>query len=114
MWDSVFTAEQAKRGKVLYSARCARCHQEALTGNVDNPALSGATFLGNWNNMTAADLHDRIYSSMPNDSAGTVTKEQAADLVAHLFNANGFPAGKSELLVDVDSMRHIRIEARRP
>ena len=114
VWDSVFTAEQAARGQAVYAQRCARCHQAGLAGDTDNPPLAGKVFLSGWNNMTAADLHDRIYTSMPNDSAGTLSKEQSVDLVAHLFNANGFPAGRKELLVDVDSLSHIRIEARRP
>lgn len=114
VWDSVFTAEQARRGEAIYKARCLRCHKEALTGLDDIPPLSGKTFLGNWNGSTAADLHERIFTTMPSDSAGVLDRGQITDVMSYLFSFNGFPAGKSEMQKDTEYLKEIRIESSRP
>ena len=57
--DGVFTADQAKRGEMVYTEMCAACHDAALTGGV-GPALAGKEFLAVWKNMTLGDLFVKI------------------------------------------------------
>jgi mono/diheme cytochrome c family protein len=94
--DGVYTAAQAKRGEAVYQNACAMCHGPMLAGNL-GPPLAGQAFLGIWNKQTLADLFDKIHSTMPADAPGTLTREQSADLVAYILQANTFPAGRADL-----------------
>ena len=51
IWDGVFTAEQAERGAEAYKTSCSECHGGDLMGDGFAPALSGADFQGNWNDL---------------------------------------------------------------
>ena len=114
VWDSVYTAEQAKRGEAIYVARCARCHAEKLTGQNDSPTLVGPMFLANWNNFTVFDLNDKIYTMMPSDSVGVLSRELVTDVMTYLFSFNGFPAGRAEMQSSPEYMKDIKIEASKP
>ena len=52
IWDGVFTAEQARRGKGEYDQTCSRCHNLALIGSERGPAIKGSTFLSQWEKGT--------------------------------------------------------------
>jgi quinoprotein glucose dehydrogenase len=114
VWDSVFTAEQAKRGQAAFKQTCAKCHLETLAGLDDSPALTGAAFLAKWYGQTLGDLQDRIRTTMPSDDPGTLSRPLITDVIAYLLSFNSFPAGKSELSPALDSLSDVRIEASRP
>jgi S-disulfanyl-L-cysteine oxidoreductase SoxD len=108
--DGVFTAEQAKRGAVLYSGNCASCHGADLAGLDQAPALSGGAFTANWDGVTAADLFDRIRISMPANKPGSLSRPQNADIVAFVLSANGYPSGATELASTAADLKIIKIE----
>jgi len=110
VWDGVYTSEQAQRGEALYTRQCARCHGAQLTGGEAAPPLAGGDFLSNWNGLTVGDLFERIRVSMPADRPGQLTREQNADILAHILRANQFPPGKSELEQQTEVLKQIRIE----
>jgi hypothetical protein len=114
VWDSVYSANQASRGETAYVKFCARCHQASLGGADQSPPLAGSAFLGNWNGLTLADLHDRIRTTMPSDSVGIVERQVVTDVVAFMLKANGFPAGASDLPSDADRLKAIAIQTSRP
>jgi mono/diheme cytochrome c family protein len=114
VWDGVYTDEQAQRGQAVYSRECAACHGAALTGGEEAPPLTGGGFTANWNGLTAGDLFERIRISMPADRPGHLNREQIADVLAHIFKVNEFPAGKNELEHQVEWLKQIRFEATRP
>jgi quinoprotein glucose dehydrogenase len=111
VWDGVYTAEQAKRGAALYADNCASCHGLALTGGESAPPLTGGEFLSNWSGLTLGDLFDRIRTSMPADRPGTLTREQTANVLAHILNVGQFPSGTAELSTRTEILKQIRIEA---
>ena len=47
---------------------------------------------------------------MPQDSPGRLSRQQYADIVARILNANEFPAGESELGTDVAVLKQILIQ----
>ena len=94
--DGVYTAAQAARGHALYTNQCALCHGDGLEGAM-GPPLAGPPFLDIWSAMSAGDLFDKIQNTMPADMPGTLTRPQAADLVAFVLESNQFPAGSAEL-----------------
>jgi hypothetical protein len=50
---------------------------------------------------------------MPADKPGSLTRLQNADILAYIFQANQFPAGKTELPSDAETLKKIRIEAKK-
>jgi mono/diheme cytochrome c family protein len=114
VWDGVYTEEQAKRGNETYRKECASCHGDSLVGGGGAAALTGGTFLSNWNGLTVGDLFDRIRKTMPQGAVGKLTKQQDADVLAYLLSFNKFPAGKAELQKQVEFLKEIRFEATKP
>ncbi len=108
--SGVYTEQQAARGSALYQSKCASCHGADLSGGGTSPALAGPDFLANWTGRPVAALFDTIHKTMPADQPGTLTTQQAADLIAFLLRANRFPAGKTELPADTVHLKHILMD----
>ena len=109
--DGVFTADQAKRGDVIYKEACATCHGDNLEGSGPMPPLAGKDFLTNWTGKTVGELFEKTQTTMPATAPGTLTPAQAADLTAHMLNSSGFPAGATELEAKVEALMQIKIDA---
>ncbi len=92
--DSVYTVEQAERGKRVYNDVCIACHI---------PEWFAGTFLESWNGATVSALYDLISTTMPEDRPGGLGEREYADVVAYIFAMNGLPAGSTEL----KSKKHI-------
>jgi mono/diheme cytochrome c family protein len=114
VWSGVYTEAQAKRGEAVYFEMCANCHGLELEGMDMSPALAGATFGSNWNDLTMGDLGERIRISMPADRPGSMTRAQVADVMAFMLKANKFPVGSTELPQDVLVLKQIRILSMKP
>jgi S-disulfanyl-L-cysteine oxidoreductase SoxD len=108
--DGVYTDEQSTRGQGVYADACATCHAAALTGGDVVPTLVGPDFLGKWTGATAGELFERISTTMPQTSPGSLSPQQYADILALIFNKNRFPAGRKPLDGDYAALRMIRIE----
>jgi mono/diheme cytochrome c family protein len=100
VWDGIYTEAQAVRGKKLYIASCAACHQEGLQGADLAPALKGDEFLLLWNDKPLGELVDRITTTMPQDAPGSLSPQENADIVAYILQVNRFPTGLAELPAD--------------
>ena len=109
VWDGVYTDAQAGRGKKLYIASCAACHQEGLQGADLAPALKGDEFLLLWNDRLTSELVDRVATTMPQDAPGTLSPEANADIVAYMLQVNRFPTGTAELPADSAAQKTISI-----
>ncbi len=113
IWDGVFTADQATRGADTYKTACSECHGGDLMGDGFAPSLAGADFQGNWNDLSVGDLFERIRISMPPSGPSSVTPEQKADIMPHIFNMNKYPAGASELVAKTEELKTIKIELKK-
>ncbi len=111
VWDGVYTAQQADRGKALYGQQCSSCHGATLDGGGAAPPLAGADFKSNWKGQTVGDLFEKTQTTMPADQPGKLSREQTADILAFLLASNGFPAGSKELPTDATLLAKIHIEA---
>ena len=114
VWDGVYTEEQARRGETVYLKECGMCHGDKMTGGESAPPLTGGAFLANWNGLTLSDLFDRVRKTMPQTAPGHLTKQQTADVLAHMLSMNKFPAGKTELYKQSEMLKEIRFEAAKP
>ena len=106
--DGVYSDAQAKRGEALYAQQCVSCHSADLSGS-GAPALAGADFLGSWDKTPVADLVEKIATSMPSSSPGSLSRVQASDLVAFLLKSNNFPSGAADLATDAAILKTINI-----
>jgi hypothetical protein len=51
---------------------------------------------------------------MPLDKPGRLSRQINADITAYLLNRNQFPNGQGELIPDIQALKQIRIEPKRP
>jgi quinoprotein glucose dehydrogenase len=111
VWDGVYTAAQAQRGKELYDGGCASCHGGDLDGLEVGPALIGGAFRWNWNATTLADLYDRIHKLMPPGAPEQFSEKEGADILAYVLSCNKMPAGETDLPTETDRLKMIRFDA---
>lgn len=109
--DGVFTDDQAKRGQEVYTANCAHCHGNALQGGEEAPPLAGADFIKNWSGSTVGDLVERARRSMPEDDPASLTRQQYTDVTTFILGSNHYPTGKTELPIETEKQKLIKVEA---
>ena len=114
IWDGVYTQAQADRGKGLYAEQCASCHGGELTGGEMAPPLAGGEFMAGWDGLTIGDLFERVRISMPQNSPGSLSGQQNADILAFMFSANKFPAGAAEMPKEAGILKQIKFEVKKP
>ena len=108
--DGVYTSEQAARGQAFFKEQCAICHDEALKGGL-GPPLTGDVFIGVWGDLPLSTIVNKIQRTMPQNAPGKLTRQQAADLVAHILQVGKFPAGRAELGSDDAALKAITFPA---
>lgn len=122
VWTGVYSTAQADRGKAEYQRTCIRCHAANLDGVQDANLLGdfaprfsirGTDFMERWREDTAASLFTFIKTGMPPRTEPKAqipefSDETVLDLVAYLFQVNGFPASKSDM--SLGELRGIRIQ----
>jgi mono/diheme cytochrome c family protein len=113
VWDGVYTNDQAKRGQPIYVSACASCHSSDLSGGESAPPLTGGQFMSNWDGLPAGDLFKRMRESMPQNAPGSLSGQDNADILAYMFQVNGFPAGKTELARQPEALAGIMIESQK-
>ncbi len=114
VWEGIFSPEQAARGEAQYVQRCAACHGATLGGTGEAPGLTGGEFVSHYDQLTVADLFDRVRTTMPQNDPGTLSRDQYADVVAFLLKSNGFPAGAAPLDRRSEVLATIGIQAQKP
>ena len=113
-WDGIYTAEQAKRGETVYSDVCSPCHGPALGGTDLAPALTGADFAMNWNDMKLADFFDRVSQTMPLSAPGSLSAQQYADVIGFIMQKSGAPAGTTEIPTKKEGLATVKFAAKKP
>jgi hypothetical protein len=98
----VYTEAQAKRGESAYYTYCVNCHSTR--------EYTGSDFKVAWVSRSAYDIFSRISTEMPDDDPGILARQEYIDIVAYMFQLNGYPTGAAELPTDDDGLRSVRIE----
>jgi mono/diheme cytochrome c family protein len=110
VWDGVYTAAQAARGKPRFEASCSRCHNLALIGSERGPALKGSSFWSKWENENLGSLYTLMRDTMPRDGgASVVSDEVKTDILAYILSVSGMPPGNDELKVDLRALEGVKI-----
>jgi len=108
IWQGIFTAAQAARGKETYIAACLRCHAPDLTG-VTAPALIGDRFFNSWGGEPVDRLYLKIRDTMPPNFGTVLDNQGKLEVVAFILQSNGFPAGPADLLVGGQDLANAQI-----
>ena len=98
IWQGVYTAAQAERGKATFSTACVRCHGSDLAGTTA-PSLKGDRFMTAWGGETLNRLFEKIRDTMPPNSGAILDDAAKLDIVAYILQNNGYPAAARELTV---------------
>ena len=107
VWDGVYSGAQAARGKAMYDAQCAFCHQSDLRGQGFAPALVEDAFTSRWQDGNLGDLLTIVKVTMPQDKPASLTDDENAAIVAYLLQANRYPAGQQELGPDLAALKEV-------
>ena len=96
--------EQVALGQKLYGQKCASCHGSGGQGDANDPAVVGKDALPldppakakyrKTKFQTAQDIAAFVKTSMPADSPGTLTDEEAYAILAFDLHANGVKLDK--------------------
>ena len=95
-----FTTEQANAGRATYQATCSACHLPDMKGSFEAPPLSGANFMNMWRSRPTSDLFNRIRNTMPITDSGSLSDQDAVNLVAYILQANGAIPGTQPLTAE--------------
>jgi mono/diheme cytochrome c family protein len=101
LWDGAYTGEQARLGEFLYGTNCSACHAPNMTGRLD---LDGDAFplIGSefWRRHEGKGLNETfayMRTRMPRGAEGSLRDRDYAAILAYILEANGYPAGMTEL-----------------
>lgn len=100
--SGVYTAEQAKKGREVFTGFCAGCHTVA--------SHSGPAFAARWAGHPLSEFFDYITRLMPKSAPGTLTEDEYVWVTAYVLKLNGLPASPRELSAEPTVLRAIRIE----
>lgn len=104
VWDGVFTAAQADKGRAEYEQHCATCHS---TG--EGPVLTGDAFMRRWFEDNLNAIFTKVRTTMPGDAPGSLTDPVYLQVITYLLQASGFPPGDSELVSSPEVLAKIQI-----
>ena len=114
IWSGVYSEAQAYRGEKVADTTCIGCHGPKLDGGDSGPKLVGEAFIANWSSQSVGVMFDWIREAMPAEAPGTLSKTDAAAVIAYIFKLNKIPAGKQDLSVEPDALGRIQIVADKP
>jgi cytochrome c len=110
VWDGVYTAGQAERGKVAYTRNCSFCHGDDLEGGAYDgdlvPALSGDDFIAHSGDLNKVFAFMR--RAMPADKPAILDDDVYSDILAYMLQKNGCPNGATELKPSPSVLETIR------
>lgn len=107
-------AAQLAAGKAAYAQQCAVCHGQDLTDGQFAPALKGAPFLSKWAGASADKLDQYIRTSMPPASAGALSPEAYAAILALVLTENGVNIGSEPLVSGASRLAQITLPKAAP
>ena len=109
VWSGVYTEAQAYRGEKVADTLCIGCHGPGLDGGDSGPKLVGEMFLANWSSQSVGELFGWMREAMPAEAPGTLNKEDAAAVLAYIFQLNKMPAGRQVLSSEREELNRIQI-----
>ena len=101
LWDGAYTNDQARLGEFLYGTNCSDCHAPNMTGRLDLDGdafpLIGSEFWRRHQGKGLNEIFQYMRTRMPRGAAGSLRDRDYAAILAYILEANGYPAGMTEL-----------------
>ena len=101
----VYTSAQATRGEQTYYNICVACHPRGT--------YSTDAFKTTWSGRPISDLFEQVKEKMPKSDPGSLTPEEAAQVIAYILKINDVPAGDVDLPSDIELLKKIKFETAR-
>jgi len=98
----LYTEEQATNGTALFNKVCVECHEPA--------DYTGPKFREKWNGQPMLDLYEEIRTKMPDDSPGSLTRDEYADALAYILKQNGVLSGPTKVAPDSSAMSMVKLD----
>lgn len=114
VWSGVYSEAQAYRGEKVADTTCIGCHGPKLDGGDSGPKLVGETFLAGWSSQSVGVMFDWIREAMPAEAPGTLSKDDAAAVIAYILQLNKMPPGKLDLPTEPEALGRINVVAAKP
>lgn len=96
---SLFTLAQADRGEDSFRETCLSCHSSS--------EFRGRSFQRDWRGSSMGYLYEEIVYYMPEDNPGGLSTSTYLDIMAYILDQNGFSAGETELVSDIEAMKEV-------
>src|SRR5918994_3197932 len=97
--SGVYSVSQAARGEETYMNVCVACHPG---GTYSTPI-----FRTTWNGRPVSDLYDYIKEKMPKNDPGSLTEQEARQVIAYILKINDVPAGETDLPAEAAELKKI-------
>lgn len=102
--DSVFSEEQATRGRAVYQRVCVQCHAlDWYSGDIVRA----------WEGAPLYNLFEIISTTMPENNPGSLSRREYVDMLAYILELNGMPAGEEDLSTGASRLRAILFKWRK-
>lgn len=95
VWDGVYTADQAQRGKTAYTQYCVGCHKPDLLGI--EGAMKGELFIERRREDNLETLFLDMKATMPRGNPGGLPDQTYTDIISYVLQSNEMPAGSAAL-----------------
>ena len=102
----VYTTAQAARGEQTYFNICVACHPRGT--------YSTDAFKATWSGRPISDLFEAVKERMPKSDPGSLTPDEAAQVLAYILKINDVPAGEADLPSDLAALKRIKFETPGP
>jgi mono/diheme cytochrome c family protein len=99
----VYTAEQATKGREVFSSNCLGCHTTA--------SHQGTAFQLKWFGRPLYDLYDYLSQAMPKAAPGTLSEDEYVWVTAYILKLNGMPAGQTELNAEPSWLKAVKVDS---
>ena len=103
---SLYTAAQATRGEQVYRRVCVECHETL--------EYTGSEFRAKWNGRPAFELFDLLRTTMPEETPGSLTAQQYADVLAYMMKLNAVAPGPAAMPTDDETLKRIKLDIPAP
>jgi len=108
--DGVYSTDQAQGGQKIFAAHCSQCHGANFRGGFGVASLAGPAFTTLWADKTLLSLFERMKSTMPLSSPGSLSDQSYLAVLARILEVNGFPASDgSELPLQPDGLERLTL-----
>jgi mono/diheme cytochrome c family protein len=105
----MFSSAQVEEGQTLYQETCQICHGNRLSNGQFGTPLRGSFFRNNWKGKTLGELVQQTMEKMPPDKVGSLTAEQATNVLSFILSRNDLEPGETAMSTDMATLNAVAL-----